>query len=309
MDDNSLEQQPKSSRRHVFVYSFFALCFICITVYYLLSAPTFNRSIANGQVIAIHVAPNESLGEIANKLESKKIIKKAFVLKLLVELFGASHQIPRGDYVFKESMNTPRVAWMLARGNHNIDPIKITFKEGITNEEMATMISSKLLSFRRDLFLSDPKSKQGYLFPDTYFFFPMTTSDEIVDQMSSDFNNRIAPLKNDIENSSHSLDDIITMASLVQNEANGEADANIISGILWNRIKAGMPLQVDVSKETYNKAGLPTLPISNPGLVAIKAALNPQDSAFMYYLHDKDGMIHTARTFTEHKANINKYLR
>jgi UPF0755 protein len=281
----------------------------CEELYSLLSAPTFNRSLLNGQVVAIHVAHNESLDEIANELENKKIIKRAFVLKLLVELLGASHKVPRGDYVFKESMNTLSVAWMLARGQHNIDPIKITFKEGITNEEMATILASKLQSFRRDLFLSDPKSKQGYLFPDTYFFFPMTTADEIVDQMYSDFNNRIAQLKSDIENSKHSLNDIIIMASLIQNEANGESDSDLISGILWNRIKNGMPLQVDVSKETYSKAGLPSLPISNPGIVAIKAAIHPADSTYMYYLHDKDGMIHTARTFTEHKANINKYLR
>jgi UPF0755 protein len=129
---------------------------------------------------------------------------------------------------------------------------------------------------RTDLFESDERSKQGYIFPDTYFFFPMTTHDEALEDISLNFNRKINPFKKDIEASNKSLDEIIKMASIIEKEAAGESDASTISGILWKRIDKGMPLQVDASKITYQKVGLPTEPIGNPGLVAIKAAVYPK---------------------------------
>ncbi|MEK7105948.1 MAG: endolytic transglycosylase MltG [Patescibacteria group bacterium] len=296
-------------RSHKFVYLIFFIFFICIALYYLVSAPTPSLSFVNKQGVAIHISPNQALQEVALDLEEKKGVKYAPVLKGLVTFLGASHSVPKGDYVFKESVSAWRVAWMLARGIHNVDPVKVTFKEGITNEEMATILASKLTAFRRDLFLSDEKSRQGYLFPDTYFFFPMTTSEEIVDEMSANFSSRISKLKGDIEKSNHTESEIINMASILEKEAKGKDDAPVISGILWKRLKLGMPLQVDAERWTYGNTGLPPTPIANPGLVTIKASLAPVDSAYLYYLHGKDGMIHFAKTYEEHKSNINKYLR
>ena len=70
-----------------------------------------------------------------------------------------------------------------------------------------------------------------------------------------------------------------------------------------------MPLQTDAAPETYKVKGLPKNPISNPGLEAINSAINPQNSSYLYYLHDKDGNIHYAKNFEEHKANKLKYLK
>jgi UPF0755 protein len=99
------------------------------------------------------------------------------------------------------------------------------------------------------------------------------------------------------------------MASILEGEANGNLDAPTISGILWKRISLGMPLQVDVDKKTYREKGLPQNPLNNPGLVSIKAAIKPEKSNYLYYLHDKGGIVHYAVTFEEHKQNINKYLK
>ncbi len=174
---------------------------------------------------------------------------------------------------------------------------------------MATLLASKMQVFRRDLFLSDARSRQGYLFPDTYFFFPLTTAEEIVGELVSNFNNRIKKFEKDIESSGHSKEDIIIMASILEKEAKGKDDVYIISGILWKRIRLGMPLQVDAAKETYNNHGLPSKPIANPGTSTIDAALHPKDSPYLYYLHDRNGVTYYGKTFAEHKSNINKYLR
>ena len=111
------------------------------------------------------------------------------------------------------------------------------------------------------------------------------------------------------EKSGKSLLEIITMASILQGEASGENDIGIISGILWKRISLGMPLQVDVDKNTYTSKGLPSDPLNNPGLLSIEGALNPINSSYLYYLHDKNGNAHYAVTFEEHKRNISKYLK
>ena len=109
--------------------------------------------------------------------------------------------------------------------------------------------------------------------------------------------------------SKRSFEDIIIMASIIEKEAKGDADRAMISGILWKRISIGMPLQVDAAPETYKSRGLTKSAISNPGLEAIKSAIYPQKSPYLYYLHDKNGGIHYAKNFSEHQSNEQKYLR
>jgi UPF0755 protein len=160
---------------------------------------------------------------------------------------------------------------------------------------------------------------------------PWTTPDTVLNTLKKTFDQKIESLSDDILVSKHSLKEIIIMASLIEKEANGEEDRNIVSGILWKRIDKGIPLQVDapflyiLGKEsseltrsdlainspfnTYKYKGLPPSPIGNPGLASIKAAISPKESPYLYYLHDKEGIIHYAKTFTEHQNNIKKYLK
>jgi UPF0755 protein len=99
------------------------------------------------------------------------------------------------------------------------------------------------------------------------------------------------------------------MASILEGEAKTEGDMKIIAGILLTRLTKGMPLQVDVAKETYTAKGLPKVPLNNPGLVAIMAVLHPTFTDNLYYLTGNDGAMHYAKTFEEHKKNIKKYLK
>jgi UPF0755 protein len=116
-------------------------------------------------------------------------------------------------------------------------------------------------------------------------------------------------LKSEIDQSKRSFEDILIMASIIEKEASGASDANMISGILWKRLDMGMPLQADASPITYDRPGLPEFPICNPGIISIKAALNPQESNYLFYLHDKNGQVRYAKTYEEHKQNISNYLK
>lgn len=309
MDIDSNENPKVRSFPHKFIYLFFGVFLVGIWVYYAMQPPTVNRSLLNRQPTVIHVSEGQSVNKFAKELEERKVVKSQMILKFFLVLFKADKNIDRGDYLFDEAIPVWKVAWMLSQGDHNIDPIKITFREGITNREIIEILSDKLQNFRKDLFLSDEKVKEGYLFPDTYFFYPFTTTDEIVGEMTNNFSNQVKTLDKDIQNSGRSLSDIIIMASILEKEAKGKEDINVVSGILWSRISKGMPLQVDAWPDTYKNKGLPNEPIANPGLSSIKAALYPENSDYLFYLHGKDGKVHYAKTYSEHKININKYLK
>jgi len=281
------------------VIGFIVLFFL----YYFLSAPFGNKD------VVFHVSSGQSINFLSSELENKNVIRNDFTLKFFIKLLKSGKGIISGDYLIKKNSPVWIVAWQVGRGYHNIEPIKITIREGLNNEEIADLLVNKLSGFRKDLFLTLGDAKQGYLFPDTYFFFPLDTVEEIIEKLSNNFDNRIKNLNPSINSSGKSLSDIIIMASVLEKEASGKEDIAIISGILWKRISLGIPLQIDTDMSTYTTKELPLKPLNNPGLLSIQAAINPVDSPYLYYLHDKNGKVHFAKSFEEHKRNINNYLK
>jgi UPF0755 protein len=274
-----------------------------VSVNYIFKAPTGSKD------KIIHISSSDNLTKISKDLKNNNVIKSAYVFKSLVFIFSKDKKINYGDYLFRANSSIFDVSLQLSKGKHGISPIRVTITEGMTNEDISKLLVSKLSVFRSDEFLSDPRSRQGYLFPDTYFFYPLTTTNEVLDEMTSNFKKRISGVSNDIGSSGKSLSDIIIMASILEKEANGKNDTFVISGILWKRIKLGMPLQVDAAPSTYKVANLPNSPISNPGLLAINSAIHPEDSLYLFYLHDKNGIVHYATNFTQHRINIAQYLK
>lgn len=172
---------------------------------------------------------------------------------------------------------------------------------------------------------------EGYLFPDTYFFPPNITPEGAVIMMLRNFDKKIdGELRQKISQNGHSVFEILTMASLIEKEAPEFSDRQLIAGILWKRLESNMLLQVDapfvyaIGKNTfeltkkdlaldspyntYRFKGLPLGPIANPGISAIRAALEPKESEFWYYLADGDGKIHFSKNFEEHKAKKAEFL-
>ena len=177
------------------------------------------------------------------------------------------------------------------------------------------------------------------MFPDTYLIPRDATASAIAQILLDNFNTKVtAAMKADATRSGLTFAQTITLASIVEREGKTVQDKPVIAGILLNRIKLGMPLQVDATLQyalgyqpfektwwkkdltdddkkidslynTYANVGLPPGPISNPGIVSIKAAIYPTASDYLYYLHDKTGAVHYAKTIAEHEANIQKYLQ
>ncbi|MDP9249306.1 MAG: endolytic transglycosylase MltG, partial [bacterium] len=184
-----------------------------------------------------------------------------------------------------------------------------TIPEGFDSEEIAEAFDKKLLNFDKEQFLALASGHEGRLFPDTYFFLSTDGAAEVFEALTENYNQKISLFQEDIALSGRTENEILTMASIIEGEASGDVDRALIAGILWKRFKIGMPLQADVAPITYKEKGLPKEPISNPGAKAIEAALFPETSPYLYYLHDPEGNIHYAKNFAEHVSNKRQYLK
>ncbi len=307
-----------------------AVLLVSIVIFLLLIA-TVAPGASLASPIYITINKGETLKELAQDLHEAHLIRSKLLFTSLVVLLGKEKTIIPGDYYFKTTGGTLDVAERISSGDFGIEQVKVTFPEGITRLEMTRVLEDKYPNFDSVQFMDDTKGLEGYLFPSTYFFSPIASEADIRDRMHQEFEHQTESLKVKSIETTHSWADYVTMASIVEAEAGESDDRAIIAGILWKRIKQGMHLQVDApfgyilhktSAEltikdletdtpynTYTNAGLPPTPIGNPGLASLEAVLSPKDSPYYFYLHDKTGIIHYAKTFTEHKANIDKYLR
>lgn len=301
--DKVLVRKPLHLKKMImFFIAFLFLLLVCM--FFLLSAPS---DFPEGLVYNIEEGSN--LREVSLELKNEKLIRSRVMFEAFVIMYGGEKHIIPGDYLFDRKSTVFEVARRISLGKKNLSSLKITIPEGFNNSEIKDTFSSKLSKFNPELFIEKAKDKEGYLFPDTYFFLTTDTEDEVIKVMNDNFNKKIEKLSSKIASFGKSKEDIIIMASIVEKEAKGDADREYIAGILWKRLDINMPLQVDAAPITYKEKGLPRSPISNPGLEAIVATLNPKSSPYLYYLHDKDGNIYYAKNFEEHKANKLKYLK
>lgn len=265
-------------------------------------------------------------------LKDKHIIHSTYMFEVVARMYGAKTQVVAGEYFFPSAQNVLTVARRLAHGDYELIPVKVTIPEGVNSFQMANILAQKIPDFDKQAFLEDSQSKEGYLFPDTYFFLPGQDPLVIISTLESNFQRHITDpaAEQQITMFGKPLADIVTMASLLEKEANDSVSRRMIAGILWHRIAIGMPLQVDAvfpyilgkntfqlsradlrtdsPYNTYINKGLPPGPITNPGLDSILAAANPTKSNYLFYLSDMHGNFHYSVNYKEQLSNQKKYL-
>lgn len=276
-----------------------------LLVYWLFLSPP--RNFPSGTVVAIE--PGTTLRSVSRNLKEQNIIRSRVAFEAGVILLHGKKKIISGNYLFKDTLPIWSVANRIATGKRGQKALKITIPEGFDRTQIAEILSGKLVSFDSEEFMRLSAEEEGYLFPDTYFFYNVDDAAQVIAVMNANFKKKIDSLRGDILKSGYTEKEIIVMASLVEREADGDADREMIAGILWKRLKNNILLQADAAPITYEKRGLPEDPIANPGLLAIKAAIFPKSSPYLYYLHDAEGNIYYAKTFEEHKINKAKYLK
>jgi UPF0755 protein len=301
------------------------LSFLFVALFMMASAP---RSFPTGIIVTI--PEGASVAEIARLFKEKSIISSSLMFEATVRAFSNEKGMLAGDYYFEKPVSIIDITKKLQTGDYGLKMIRVTVFEGSTTQDMADLFAAYFPEFDKAHFLKLTEGREGYLFPDTYYLLQNASEEKVVELLSKTFNTQIAPLKDDIERSGHTLPEIVTMASIIEKEAAREKDRSLISGVLWKRLDIGMPLQVDAAflyitdrntytltmddlgmdspYNTYKFRGLPPGPICSPGLSSLKAAIAPKTSKYLYYLADRRGNTYYGKTFEEHKRNKRLYL-
>lgn len=303
------------------------------------------------EVIEISIEPDETVTAVANKMEEAGVIDSAFVFRAYVRYATDGIQVNFGKYALKPSMSYSDIINTLQEYSDQSSVTKrITIKEGATVEEIAQIMQDNAIC-TKEAFIDEvnngefkasfvqaldetkdmrPYRLEGYLFPDTNDYYIGSDAHDVVSKMLVNFDKRFtSDMRQLAKQKGYTIDEIMTMASIVQAEATPEEMANV-AGVYWNRLNSPSKfpkMQSDpttlyaehvlkplkVSQEildgynTYATEGLPTGPINNPGAEAIEAVLNPSNTDAYFFLSTKDGSeFYYAETYEEHKQNIKK---
>lgn len=276
----------------------------------------------------ITVEAGSTVKEIAESLSAAGIVRSPLLYNAIMRITNASPKA--GKYVFQRRVGLFQVAYRTAVGGYGIEPTRLVFVEGATVREMARVLVRAFPDFDANSFVIQALPVEGYLFPDTYYFYPDVTPEEAVHTLFTHFREETSTIDELIAQAPHSERDIIIMASILEKEGRTLEEKRAIAGVLWHRIEVGMPLQVDAvfsyikdvplfsprfsdlelesPYNTYLNKGLPPGPIGNPGIASIQAAATPIPTTALFYLTGNDGVTRFAKTFEEHKRNRARYL-
>lgn len=320
----SIRWREHANRRTI--YTVVIAGFVATSLYLLVIRPPDNFPLNE----LVTITEGSTLKDTSTLLESKSVVRSGFFLRVIVTLSGHEKDVHAGDYLFKEPRDVFSIARAISIGAYGLEPLRIRIPEGATIREMNIIFSGRLLRFDAGNFRALSNSMEGYLFPDTYFLLPNATEDLVVKTMRQNFEAQTASIADKIHSFGKPLKDVVIMASLLEREARTTRDRRMIAGVLWNRLKRGMLLQVDAAflyttgkgsyqlttkdllsdtpYNTYKYRGLPPGPIGSPSLDSLLSAVTPIKHDYLYYLADRAGVTHYSKTYAEHLRNKAWYI-
>ena len=314
--------------------------------------------------VTISIPENPKLSDVSAELERKGVIKESGFFEMYAKL-TKNETFSQGDYKIKTNMDYEAIINYLGSMQNRTDTIKITIPEGMSVQEIAAYLVKKGVLSSPDHFLelcaseyfdedyafvkhkNDSKryyKLEGYLFPDTYECYKNERAELTITRMLDNYEYRTTNDQNvdgyskavNIEklvkkDKKYDMNEILTLASIIQAEAASVEDMYNVSSILRNRLEYDVDygvskLGLDSTKyypyrsrsavpkdqrknyksryDTYTKDGLPPGPICNPGMQAILAAIYPNDTNYLFFCHAKDGTPYYAATLEEHQYNL-----
>ncbi len=276
----------------------------------------------------LEITEGQGIAQISQALVAKNLIRSALPFEILAKIEGKSSLIQQGEFDLSQSMSAQSILEIIT---HDEAGKEVTLLEGWRDEEMAVKLH-QVLGISITDFLQ--KSKQGYMFPDTYQFGSQVTVNEVVNTLELNFNKKYTPaLKKKIEKLGLTPYQGVILASIVEREARSDSARQMVASILLKRIKIGMPLDTDATVQyalgyqkdtkswwkkrltlndlkvdslynTYLHSGLPPTPICNPSLSSLKAVGDATNTPYLYYYHDSFGVPHYATTLDQQNQNI-----
>jgi UPF0755 protein len=301
----------------------------------------------NDLEVEVIIERGSSAHQIGRELKKAGVITSPFMFFSYLRVFTrASGKLQSGDYLIPPHTTPERIIYMLEHGLQR--EFRFTIPEGSTlkdivdiiartglasHEALETAIKNPLLTEEFKIPAEVKGGIEGYLFPDTYIFqagtLPMTIfrhmHDQLLKNITPEMYGRMAEL-------GMTLNEVLTMASLVEKETGNKAERPLIAGVFFNRLRKGIKLQTDPSVvygvkrtkgkriakkdlghkheyNTYIHAGLPPGPIAAPGLAAIKAVLWPTPSKYLFFVAKGNGTHEFCVNYGCHTAAIRQYLK
>ncbi len=310
------------------------LVLLGVTVVFLFVLFTPNSAIKEGQHKKVIIERGMNVYEIADLLHREGIIRHPGRFVLGAKLLGVSDKLKAGRYEFSvEERSTQQILRLLYEGRAS--SIRVTIPEGVTARQIAGRLRREIgadsLRFMTLVFDTtlvkkygiNSNSLEGFLFPDTYYFFWGQNERSVIARMVDHFFEVLPDsVVQHAQQLGFDLVQLVTLASIIQGEAMVEWEMPLISAVYHNRLRRGMLLQADPTLQyiipdgprrltnrdkeidspynTYRYRGLPPGPINNPGLAALIAAAYPADVPYLYFVANGDGTHTFSRTLREH---------
>lgn len=297
-----------------------------------------SQAITTDKPVQLYLEESTQLDDLTRTLVDSSLIESEKELKWAANILGW-RRFQQGHYLVDTPMDYDTFLSKLARGMQ--DPVPVTILPGRSTADIVSAVANQLefdsLAFDRvvkdSVFLARHNLAQkdviGRLFPNTYSVYWTTSPQSFVERVLSEFNKAVVEsYQKQLQQLDRSVDEIVTLASIIEWEARNGEEKRAISGLYWNRLNRGMRLQadptvnfavgerrrllyedyqVDHPYNTYLYRGLPPGPITNPDLASIRAALYPKDHEFLYMVATPDGEHAFSKTFEEHKRKSAKW--
>lgn len=312
----------------------FLIILILLGVSWIFFGPTGT----SGQTETFAIPKDSTGSNLPEMLREKGFIRSSGAFRFLMDNYAKGMKPKPGGYNLSRKMN----AWqVLKKIIGKPDLLWVTIAGCLRKEQIGEKLAEVLgwsaeeLKEWGTIYTTSSDYFEGVYYPDTYLIPFNETGAEVAKRFIGHFNEKFAPLADKFISANIKWTTGLKIASLIAREAAGTQDMRLISGIIWNRLNISMPLQIDATMQytlgkradgnwwgsvdlsekqkdsrynSYLYKGLPPTPICSPNIAVIEAALNPEETACLFYLHDQSGQIHCAKTYEEHQSNIRKYL-
>ena len=308
----------------------------------IFTAETYEVTDENGNVTTKTVTYAD-IDAVADVLKECGLIEYKPLFKFYCMISNASNKIAAGSYELTTDYDYRALVKKMNQYSGAAVTVEVMFPEGFNMQQIFERLEENKVASVDDLMeaaknfsynysfldpaeLGNANRLEGYLFPDTYEFYAFMEPSSAINKFLDNYSRRVTDeMEAQAANRGKTMDEIIIIASLIEKEAGNNEERGKIASVIYNRLNAGMPLQIDATinyitgnnkiadgdleienpYNTYVNKGLPPGPISNPGLESIKAALNPENTGYYYYALDTATMTHKfSRTYEEHAAFV-----
>ncbi len=299
-------------------------------------------ALASAPPAIFDVHAGTSLGQVARELESRGLIRNAFAFEWLARYRKLDGALQVGEYELSAALAPGEILARIVEGR--VIAYEVVIPEGLTASQVALRLEAAGLSNAADFlaFALDPASAgslgvegatlEGYLFPETYRLPSGLGVREIAEVLVGQFLEVWREIEPQARRQELSMLEVVTLASIVEKETAAPDERPLIAAVFRNRLRRGMRLETDPTViygisdfdgnlrrrdlenaenpyNTYQISGLPPGPIANPGADALRAAVNPAESDYLFFVSRNDGTHAFSKTFSEHVRAVDRYQR